>query len=342
MKSPPIPPFHNYRKPTCYTTIAWRTMLSPNQNLIIGLTMSLAIIPAILLNSAYCYALYSTKQLKRKSKLLVFLQSASDLFFGAISIPGSVILFIAFGNIRSCWLERLVMFIGQTNGHISLYILMVIAMQRYFAVRPRLGSSNNALAKFLLLSRTGLAITIFIVVVWSTFNGLVSVYFFGYLNSTIPNIMVMVLRSFIVLLIYIIYFRLYFSIKSHQRDMTERNRSPSEISQVECCKRSRKYSSFLKTVSLVLIVNAGSYVPLVAADCWTGFYTFRNVYSPKDIRFAYYLLHFTVFLNACLNTAIYLFRDNASRAFLRKRLCNKRRRVEEIGAVKSMPCYIFQ
>ena len=319
-----------YRKPSCYTTVAWRTLLSPNQNLTIGVTMSLTVIPAIVLNSAYCYALYKTRQLRKKSKLLVFLQSVSDFFFGAISIPCSVILFTAYGNIRCCWLERLAMFLGQTNGHISLYLLITIAMQRYFAVRPRHGNSNNRLIKFVLLSFKGLAVVACIVIIWSIFNGLVSVYFFGYLNSSIPNIIVMILRSLIALLTYIIYFRLYFSIKKHQREMAGNQRHSSRSSHVKII--NKNYSSFLKTVSMVLVLNAISYFPVLVADCWTGYYTFRNIYAPRIIRFMYYIVHFTLFLNSSLNTAIFLFRDDVSRAFLWKKLCEIRVKVNKLGA----------
>ena len=318
-----------YGRPSCYTTIAWRTLLSSNQNLVIGVTLSLTVIPAIVLNSAYCYALYNTKQLRKKSKLLVFLQSLSDFFFGAISIPISVIVYTAYGKIRCCWLERLAMFLGQTNGHISLYLLIIIAMQRYFAVRPRQGNSNNRLVKFALLSFKGLAVIVCIVIIWSIFNGLVSVYFFGYLNSSIPNIIVMILRSLIVLLTYIIYFRLYFSVKKHQREMTANQRHSSKLSHVKII--NKNYSSFLKTVSMVLILNAIAYIPVTIADCWTGYYTFRNVYAPRTTRFIYYLVHFTLFLNSSLNTAIFLFRDGASRAFLRKKLCEIRVKAKDLG-----------
>ena len=317
-----------YGKPTCYTTVAWRTLLTPNQNLTIGVTMSLTVIPAIVLNSAYCYALYKTRQLRKKSKLLVFLQSVSDFFFGAISIPCSVILFTAYGNIRCCWLERLAMFLGQTNGHISLYLLITIAMQRYFAVRPRHGNSNNRLVEFALLSFKGLAVVVCIVIIWSIFHGLVSVYFFGYLNSGIPNILVMILRPLIALLTYTIYFRLYFSVRKHQRDMTANLETSSRLVHAKAIKRN--YSSFLKTVSMVLIVNVLSYIPILIADCWTGYYTFRNIYAPRIIRFIYYIVHFTLFLNSSLNTAIFLFRDVDSRAFLREKLCGKRAELEEI------------
>ena len=322
-----------YRKPYCYTTVAWRTLLSSNQNLAIGITNSLTILPSILLNSAYCYALFKTEQLKKKSKLLVFLQSVSDFFFGAISIPMSVILFAAYGNTRCCWLERVAMFIGQTNGHISLYLLMLIAMQRYFVVRPQLGSSRSRLASAVFLSFKGLKIAVMCIVSWSTFTGLVSVYFFGHFKSTVLNITVMVLRSLFALLTYIFYFRLYFSVKKHQRKMTLNKKNAPEMNHFEAV--NRKYRSCLKTVSLVLIANAVSYVPVLVADCWTGYYTFRDVYAPQMVRFSYYLVHFTLFLNCSLNTAIFLYRDGVSRAFLRRKLCGDRTKVKEIQPKKS-------
>jgi len=331
-----------YRKPYCYTTVAWRTMLSSNQNIAIGITNSLTILPAIVLNSAYCYALFKTGQLKKKSKLLVFLQSTSDFFFGAISIPLSVILFTVYGNTRSCWLERIAMFIGQTNGHISLYLLMLIAMQRYFVVRPQLGSSRNRFANVVFLSFKGLKIAVLCIVSWSAFTGLVSVYFFGHLKSTILNITVMVLRSLLAIMTYIFYFRLYFSVKKHQRKMTSNRRKALETSHFETVER--KYRSCLKTVSLVLIANAISYIPVLVADCWTGYYTFRDVYAPQMVRFCYYLLHFTLFLNSSINTVIFLYRDGVSRAFLRRTVCGDRTKVKEFPPRKSreFPLYLHK
>ena len=310
--------FSTYQKPHCYTTVAWRTILLPNQNLAIGLSYSATVIPAVLLNSVYCCVLYKTKQLKKKAKLLVFLQSFSDFLSGLFSIPGSVVLFAVYGNTRCCSFERILMFFGQANGHLGFYLLIMIAIQRYFACKP-LGKFNNRFVRFSLFTFKGLKITVVLVIMWSIFHGLVSVYFFGHVKSTVLNIMVMVIRTLVLVLTYIIYFRLYFSIKEHQRDMAA-SKDDLDESYIGS-PTNKKYSAFVKTVYLVLIAYAVSFVPILVADCWTGYFTFRNVYAPRLARFIYYLAHCTFFFNSSINTAIYLYRDEDSIAFLKKKLC---------------------
>lgn len=307
-----------YRKPYCYTTVSWRTMLSPNQNLAIGLCYSVTIIPAVLFNSAFCYALYKTDQLKKKSRLLVFLISLSDLLSGLFIIPASVVLFTVYGNSRVCLFERLLMLCGQTNGHLSLYLLILLAIQRYFAVSPNAGVISNRFVNAALFSSNGLKLVLATAVIWSLFHGLVSIYFFGQVTSTIPNIMVMTIRAVLLILTYVLYFRLYFTMRRHQMAMAEYRGPSKHPSPVQQALIEKWFDAFSTTIFLVLVVYAISFTPVIVTDCWTGFYTFRNVYAPDLARFMYYLLHSTLFLNSSLNAAVFLYRDETSRSFLRQ------------------------
>ena len=315
------------QKPSCYTTVAWRMILSPDQNLAIGVSYSFCILPTVILNAALCFALYKTKQLGKTSKFLVFLLSLSDCLSGIISVPGSVILFTLYGNARNCWYERGLMFFGQTNGHFSLYIIMTIAIQKYLNVRPTFKKGNSFFGG-MLESNRGLKVIVSICFCWSIFHGLVSVYFFGYVTSTIPNKILMVLRSVIVIVIYIFYFRLYFSIKRYLKKK-DSCKSIEDISAATALNDQRKkvknmFSGFFRTVYFVLIAFAISYLPVILMDTWTGYYTlFKKTAAPNLPRFLYFLAHSTLFFNCAVNAFLFLRRDGEVSKFYSKLFSHK-------------------
>lgn len=321
---------NSLQKPSCYTTVAWRMILSPDQNLAIGVSYSFCILPTVILNAALCFALYKTKQLGKTSKFLVFLLSFSDCLSGLISVPGSVILFTLYGNTRNCWYERGLMFFGQTNGHFSLYIIMTLAIQKYFNVRPTFNKGNSCF-EGLLESKRGLNVVVLICFGWSIFHGLVSVYFFGYVTSTIPNKILMVLRSVIVIVIYIFYFRLYFSIKRYLKKK-DKSKSMQDVSATTSLNNQREkvkklYNGFFRTIYFVLIAFAVSYVPVISMDTWTGYYTlFKKTAAPNLPRFLYFLSHSTLFFNCAVNAFLFLRRDEAVSKFYSKLFFGKSKR----------------
>eukprot|EP00794_Sanderia_malayensis_P017053 gene17053-18771_t len=80
-------------------------------------------------------------------------------------------------------------------------------------------------------------------------------------------------------------------------------------------------SKFFVTVLLVMISLALCYLPVVAVDLWTGYYTLIKKTpsaAPVWLRFTYYLTFFPAFLNSSLNAGIFLYRNEESRAYFKQ------------------------
>ena len=301
----------------CYTTVAWRIILTKPQSIAIAVSYSFMILPAILSNTVLCVALYKTGGLVKISKCFVFMLSLSDAISGLVTMPGSVILSSAFSHQRCCWLERTVMFIGQTNGHFSFYMILTIAVHRYIKIRP----TNNYWIEYLSES-TSLKAVFVSSLVLSIIHGFVSTYFFGALTTNIPNIFMLVVRAVILAIVIAFYLRLYLSIKQQIKMSTMLQNSSNEQSSSESleARRNKRYSRGFFTISLILVMIVISYLPAVVTDIWTGSYTFRGVAAPRISRFLYFLSYTSIFANCSLNAMVFLYRDKDSMEYIRRGL----------------------
>lgn len=305
------------RSQDCYSLIAWRVILTPAERKAVAASCGVLILPTMLLNYAVCIALYKTKQLKSISKLLIFVLSASDFVTGCFTIPASVILFTVFGTRRCCWLEMATVLVGQSNGQFANCIILVLALQRYMKARPN-SRSSNALTR--MLSNPGLRYTIMACGVFSLLHGLSTVFFLGFVSSSIPNIILMNVRILIMVVIYVCYFRLYFSIKKHVHNISHwQNSRSTEISQTPASTKTEdSYSSFFKTVYIILVVFAICFLPILIFDLWTGIYThFKKAPAPHLARFLYFLSHAPFFMNSSFNAAVFLYRDGLAWDFVK-------------------------
>ena len=307
------------RSQGCYSLIAWRIILTAAERTAIAASCGVLILPTMLINYAVCIALYKTRQLRSISKFLIFLLSASDFVTGCFTIPASIILFTVFGTRRCCWLEMATVLVGQTNGQFANCIILVLALQRYTKARPN-SRSSNVLAR--MLSNPGLRFLIAGCGLFSFLHGLTSVFFFGFVSSSIPNIILMNIRILIMVVIYVCYFRLYFSIKTHVHNISHwQNSQSTQISNKSTSiKTEDSYSSFFKTVFIILVVFALCFLPILIFDLWTGIYThFMKAPAPHIARFLYFLSHAPFFMNSSFNAAVFLYRDDLTWEFVKKK-----------------------
>ncbi len=230
-----------------------------------------------------------------------------------------------FGHTRVCWLELTSLFLGQTNGHFSMYLILAIATQRFLKIK-------YGMKRLFIATKSGswtLAVTCF---VWSVCHGLVSTYFFDQLKSRVPNIIMMVIRSVIVLTIYICYFLLYRSVSQQVKVTAKWNKSSDTVQGLS--KSRNSVPTFFKTVFLILIGLAACYIPLLIMDLWTGFYTLiEDKAAPQWPRFLYYLMHAPFFVNSSLNAAIYVYRNKDCKDYLKGLLLRKGKDHEEASPV---------
>ena len=281
----------------CYTALVWRVYLPRYQRLIVASSLGLTILPVVLTNLALSFSLYKSGEWKKKSKFFIFALGISDTLFGLVTIPNNVVLMTLFGDRRSCWFETVFMFIGQTNGHISFYMMVIIALERYLSVATTLNLGiTHKLVRFttFLSSTTGHRVVLAVVACCSMFHGTVACYFFGYARgSHAANVLMMVVRFIVLFAIYFCYFRIYLALKKYVRI---KNDLP--------IKRHRKT---FRTIATILIIYTVCYAPFIVIDIWRAYYTFAlQTAAPNALRFALALAFVFVYLNNAINAVVFL------------------------------------
>ena len=295
----------------CYSVLVWRIYFTKHQHLIMSICLGLTVLPIVLFNFALSFALYKIGEWRNKSKFFMFILSISDMLVGLVTVPVHVIFHTVLSNQRSCWFERVFLFVGQINGHFSFYSLMVIALERYLHITAalRYGVESRGIAGMLTrltLTNKGHFFLLFLMVICSILHGLVPTYFFGKVRSNIPNIIMVLVRYAIFTAIYILYIRVYIAIRKHVRKNQPLNKKHTEV---------------FRTVITILIVYTVCYVPCVVTDCWLTYYSYvLNSASPINLRFANYLSFILLYLNGAINAVLLLKANKRALAYIYKRL----------------------
>ena len=301
--------FALYETFDCYSVLVWRVYLSDQQQLILSICFGLTILPVVILNFALSFALYKLGDWRNKSKFFIFVLSISDTIFGLVAVPAHIVLSTALGSERSCWFERAFLFAAQSNGHFSFYTIMAIALERYLHVTSalRYGAVSRGVAGFLtrLTSTTkGHWILLLIMLILSLIHGLVPTYFFGKVQSNIPNIIMVFVRFIILAAIYISYIRMYIEIKKHVRANRPLN---------------QRHNKAFRTVVTILIIYTVSFIPGIVTDFWTSYYSYvKESAAPTTLRFTYYLSFTLVYLNGAINAGVLMKANRRVLVYYRK------------------------
>ena len=284
-----------YMNLDCYSALVWRLYLSDQQKLALGLSSGLTIFPLVVLNFALSFALYKLGDWRKKSKFFIFVLSISDTVLGLVAVPAHLVLATALGSERSCWFERTFFFIALTNGHFSFYTFMAIALERYLHVASalRYGAESRGIAGYLtqLTSTTeGHSILLVIMFILSLIHGLVPTYFFGKVQSNIPNIVVVFIRFIVLVATYILYARMYIKIREHVRANRPLN---------------QKHKKAIRTVATILIIYTVSFIPGIVTDFSVSYYSYvKETEAPLTLWFTYYLSFTFVYLNGAINAGV--------------------------------------
>ena len=304
----------SHERPKCYTAVAWRVYLSKEQSLILSICYGSTILPVIILNTILCVRLYKHGHWQKPSKFLIFMLSFSDALMGFVSIPSTIVICTLYSHQRHCFIERAVVFFGQTNGHFSFYITLTIAMQRYSKMHWKLVDKYHLIRKT--FTKPGLNLIITLLFFLSCLHGVVSTYFFGLIESSVPNIMMMALRSSVLFITQLCYFRVYASLKRHSETMRTGNPKRSDDTSDKCTRKlpiKSACSKVNRSVLVIMIILTLSFTPAMVADMWTGYYTFiQGTASPMLPRFFFYLSFTTIFLNCASNAAVIIYQSFSS------------------------------
>ena len=303
--------FALYETYDCYSVLVWRVYLSDQQLLVLSICFGLTILPVVILNFALSFALYKLGDWRKKSKFFIFVLSISDTLFGLVAVPAHIVLSTALGSERSCWFERAFLFVAQTNGHFSFYTIMAIALERYLHVTSalRYGVESRGIAGYLtrLTSTTkGHYILLLFILILSLIHGLVPTYFFGGVQSNIPNIVVVFVRIAILVATYISYVRMYIEIRKHVRANRPLN---------------QKHNKAFRTVATILIIYTVSYITTFVTNAWVSYYSYvKETAAPTTLRFTYYLSFTLIYLNGAMNAGVLIKANRRVLVYYKKRL----------------------
>ena len=281
----------------CYSVMVWRIYLTNGQHITLGICLGFTILPIVALNFALSFGLYKVGGWRNKSKFFIYILSISDVIFGLFTVPANVVLVTLLGSERNCLIEKAFLFVGQINGHFSFYSIMAIALERYLNITAALqyGVESQGIKGKLtrLISTTrGHCTCLILMLLLSTLHGLAPTYFFGKIQSNIPNIFMAFVRFAILATIYILYIRMYLILKKHVSANQQLN---------------QRHTKVFRTVLTILIVYTVCYLPFVLTDFATSYYSYvKKSAAPNSLRFIYYLSFTLVYLNAAINAGVLL------------------------------------
>ena len=226
-----------------------------------------------------------------------------------------VFLFTVFHDRRNCIFERASLFIAQVNSHVLGYLILVLAIDRYFNVRPNL-TQQRGIIKWILSTKGSYAL-VTLAIILSLLHGLVTVEFFGTAKSNIGKLIMAIFNVVIAVSVYIAYLRLYFELRAHERSV--KNLRSGQSSSVKVKSGSKYLHEFVKTIAVILVAGMLCFLPFITMDIWTGWYTLvRKIAAPRDLRFVYYLSVVPVFINSSINAVLLLYRNDKALKYVKQ------------------------
>eukprot|EP00112_Aurelia_sp_Birch-Aquarium-sp1_P001220 Seg1124.2 transcript_id=Seg1124.2/GoldUCD/mRNA.D3Y31 product="hypothetical protein" protein_id=Seg1124.2/GoldUCD/D3Y31 len=312
----------------CYNALAWRIILTKAQSFTAGVCIALVIIPTILTNGSLLIGLMKTKQRKLSCIIYIKMTAIFGCLSGTTGFLMYVLLFTIFHDRRACTFERASLFMAQVNSHVLGYLILVLAIDRYFNVRPNLRQRTGVIKW--ILSANGSYALVTLAIILSLLHGLVTVEFFGTAKSNIGKLIMTIFNVVIAVSVYIAYLRLYFELRTHERSVKNLRSAQSSSAKV---KRGSKYlHEFVKTIAVILVAGMLCYLPFITMDIWTGWYTLvRKVAAPRDVRFVYYLSVIPVFINSSINAVLLLYRNEKALKYVKRCLgCSNHTRANSV------------
>ena len=313
-----------YRCPKLTAFTKMHTLSQTQSNILITCLAVLAPI-TITANSLLAFALVKTKQVtKPTSHVFIFLLCMSDIFVGAVTIPFDIIIFAKYRRVRICTLELVGNFIGQLFPHLSVNIILIIALHRYIQINPSLREITGL--KKWLISKTGSVILVVLAFLSAVANGLIASYLFGSYYNRVPNWLIKAIDCVLFIVIYGLYVNLFWNVKKHTRankvlwnaenQAVKTNSGASGINP-----RPTYFKKFTKTVILILIAIVLCYLPYVTIDISQGLLEQSlSQSSAQLVRFFYYMTWMFLFSNSTINAAIIIYRNDKLKAFIKEKI----------------------
>ena len=305
----------------CYadnSLLIGRFFLTSKENVVFGIVYSFVAALTILVNITLIVSLMKTRQVNKKSNVLILILSISDLVTGGICLPFTVTMFIKYPFKRHCILETIHQATEVFFLHLSAYMTVTIAVDRYVNINPNLRNSGCGLRRIFSSSKIWLPLMITLGITSVTTAVHTITYVFAKEIHNIVVIAILSLDLFMFLTVFILYLRFYFKIWQFTRASglysagTPGNHASS----------SPRYVDELGfTIFLILLIITICYIPFLFI---TTYQVVRHHTNPASFTHTDYLLSRIFFgflyLNFGLNADIILFKNRELRNYVLLRL----------------------
>lgn len=308
----------------CPNALAHRLIITKSQSYIVAISIAVIILPSFIINGLLLLTLVKTKKDALVCKIYISVSAISGLLNSVVGFPLYVVIFTTYHDTRQCLLENISICVVQIYTHTLAYAILVLAVDRYFSVRPHFGWSKSAAAW--MQSRKGSVVMCISILLLSILHGLVSVNFFTNFRNVVAKLIMIIFNAVIACGIYVAYLRLYVEINAHKNSFKgaiDPDNIPTR--KVRRFIKGPKYlREFIKTVAILLVAGIVCYLPFIVMDCWTGWYSLiQKTVAPPAVRFAYYVTVIPVFLHSSVNALLFLYRNEEAKQYVKRRICSQ-------------------
>ena len=204
----------------CMGDLSLRIDLTTSQQSVITILFSIISPLIVLSNGITIFLLLKLKQLHVTTNRIILCLCISDLLIGVIVCPLWIGLYTVYRNERNCIFETITVFPSITLGHFSVYMITMVAVERYIRITRPLHYQDIITVKKLnkiVVACGCLALCC----------GSVATTAFSYGYLTTANIVLVTLATIVLCFIFFIYIRLLSRLRRHSRrsvaTWTERN-----------------------------------------------------------------------------------------------------------------------
>ena len=293
------------------TDTMWPMYVSKGNLIAWSVTIAALIPVSVILNVVLIVAMFKTGEVKSFTSHFVIFMSLSDIGLGAIVLP-MIFSMLAVDELRTnCIYQKAVLFSACIFAYTSFFMLMAIAMDRYFLI--------TKLTKYkAVMTKMRFKIVVVMIVLASLSCAVVTtISYTFYLHMIFVSTIVVVIGT-----IYVFYAKLVRHIDRRSTTVTRCNASTNERLVSRKSFRRKRDVSVVKTVKLLLATIFVLYMPYnIISSVWS-YYRFQLKRNPGDaLNIAEFWSYVLIYLNCSANAVIYGHGNGKIRRFIKSILC---------------------
>lgn len=313
MKTESLPNFTSYQPlimEVCTDTL-WPMYVSKGNLIAWSVTIAALIPLSVILNVVLIVAMFKTGEIKSFTSHFVILMSLSDMGLGAVVLP-MIFSMLTFDKLRTnCKYQKAVLFSVCLFAYTSFFMLMAIAMDRYFLI-TKLAKYKSVMTKF------RFKIIVVVIMLASLSCAVVtSISYTFCLHMIFVSTIVVVIGT-----IYVLYAKLVRHIDRRSNTVTRCNASTNERLVSRKSIRRKRDVSVVKTVKLLLAMIFVLYMPYnIISSVWS-YYRFQVKQNPGNaLNIAEFWSYVLIYLNCSANAVIYGHGNGKIRRYVKSIFC---------------------